>query len=572
MRDDTRENKEVLDHLRRENSYGEQQLSHLDELRDTLYNEHLGHLKQTDTKPASLHGEYFYYRRSSLHDLLAHTEQLTKNCQPFSFVCFCRLRRVCFSSSLLAVAGNRTEEGKSYPLHCRCRSSADQHVPGADALDEVVLDENRVFEEAKDPVTNAPPGHCDVGCVRVSPCHNLVAYTVDLTGDEIYSLVVRRIADQSVVEQDGVSNMTADVVWGSKAGAAKPTLLYLTQDKAQRPYRLWLHELGLEVSALVDDDAMLFEEKDELYYLDIGRSLSGEYAFLNADSVETSEVHILHCEPGAHLTVLKPREFGLRYTAEHNPAKAGGGEAYPLLVVTNADGALNNKLMAAKLPPAAGGPTERQAWIDVLPYAENRMIEDVLCFEDHVALSGREGGFTQIWILDKTPNGEVDPSSLRRLEFDEPIFEVGFSVNRNASTHYCRIFYSSLKTPTRWLDVDMRSGASPRDFLIKEDEVLEYDPSLYKVWQVFAEAPDKTKIPISLVCRKEIFAGEEGGTSASNLVSPVPCMLYGYGSYGVCIDPCFHANALPYLDRGMIYAIAHVRGGGEMGRYWYEHY
>jgi len=193
----------------------------------------------------------------------------------------------------------------------------------------------------------------------------------------------------------------------------------------------------------------------------------------------------------------------------------------------------------------------------------SRWIEDVSVFKEHLVLEGRQGGLTQIWLLDMDA-GCVNPESLRCVTFDEELFTVGTSVNKDFDTHFVRITYSSLTTPNRWLDLDMRVGADPRETLIKEQPVLNFDRSLYVCKRMFATAPDKTQIPMSLVHRRDLYDADKESPA------PKPMMLYGYGSYGLCMDPSFNRLTLPYLDRGMIYCIAHIRGGGEMGRYWYE--
>lgn len=173
-----------------------------------------------------------------------------------------------------------------------------------------------------------------------------------------------------------------------------------------------------------------------------------------------------------------------------------------------------------------------------------------------------------MWLLDvNTESGAVDPASLRRIEFEEELYEVSPGQNKVFDTPYLRIEYSSLATPRQWIDVDMRKGAEPRDKLLKEQEVLNFDRSQYVCRRIMATAPDKTQIPMSLVYRKDLYGDAQNGGSQP---SPKPLHLYGYGSYGICNDPSFNRIILPYLNRGMIYCIAHIRGGGEMGRYWYE--
>ena len=216
--------------------------------------------------------------------------------------------------------------------------------------------------------------------------------------------------------------------------------------------------------------------------------------------------------------------------------------------------------------PAASG------WTEVIEYDASRRIAGVEVYADHVMLEGRQHGLTQLWQLRKAADGSVDAASLQRIAFDEELYHCGIDQNKDYATAYVRISYSSLTTPTRYIDLHMGTG---QQVLIKEQPILEYDRSKYVCRRLFATAPDKTKIPISLVHRKDLYADDEGGGGDGGGPSaPKPTMLYGYGSYGTCMEPSFDRALkfmfLPYLDRGMIYAIAHVRGGGEMGRFWYE--
>ena len=230
-------------------------------------------------------------------------------------------------------------------------------------------------------------------------------------------------------------------------------------------------------------------------------------------------------------------------------------------------------------------------WKEIITYDPSRKIADVDVFANHVVMEGRKDGLTQLWLLNKDAStGMIDEKTMRQVTFDEELYETGTSTNKEYDTKYVRIHYSSLTTPVQWLDMNMDDMTSKQ--IIKEQAVLNFDRSLYVCKRMYATAPDKTKIPMSIVHRKDLYddddtgaeekngggsggggggggSGGGGGGSGSKRV-PKPTMLYGYGSYGICIDPGFHKLILPYLDRGMIYVIAHVRGGGEMGRYWYE--
>ena len=297
----------------------------------------------------------------------------------------------------------------------------------------------------------------------------------------------------------------------------------------------------------------MFEESDEMFWLGMGKSSSGRFIFAASGSSETSECHFIDLKAegasDASLTCIQPRTFGLRYDLEHDGADG-------FLVWTNQNDAINNRLMHASV----ASPNADQ-WKELITYDASRKIADVSVFSNHIVMEGRKDGLTQLWLMNKDTSGILDVDTLRQVTFDEELYETGTSTNKDYDTDIVRIHYSSLTTPIQWLDMSMNDMSQKQ--IIKEQAVLNFDRDLYVCKRVYATAPDKTQIPMSIVHRKDLYEGEDGRT-------PKPTMLYGYGSYGICIDPGFHKLILPYLDRGMIYCIAHVRGGGEMGRYWYE--
>jgi oligopeptidase B len=499
MRDDERKNEKVLAHLRQENAYSEQELGPLADLRKTLYDEHISHLKETDDRAACRHAKFFYY--------------------------------------------TRTVKGKSYKLHCRKPVAGDERIPLDAAKEEILLDENQLAEGKS---------HCDIRSVKVSPNHLLLSYAVDYTGDEVYELVVVDLSSGATLP-DSVKKIAGSVAWGDDS-----TLFYLTQDAQLRPHRMWRHKLG------ADTDVQLFEESDEMFWLGLGKSSSGRFMFAASGSSETSECHFIDLKAegasDAQLTVIQPRTFGLRYDVEHDGASG-------FLVWTNKDDAINNRLMRAEIESPCC-----EKWSELIAYDPSRKIADVEVFSNHVVMEGRKDGLTQLWLLDKSPStGEIDEKTLRQVTFEEELYETGTSTNKEYDTKYVRIHYSSLTTPVQWLDMNMNDMADKQ--IIKEQAVLNFDRSLYICKRLYATAPDKTKIPMSIVHRRDLYDDDEAGGAegkSGGAKKPKPTMLYGYGSYGICIDPGFHKLILPYLDRGMIYVIAHVRGGGEMGRYWYE--
>ena len=469
MRSDDRKDEKVLAHLRQENAYSEQELAPTADLKKTLYEEHLSHLKETDDRAACRDKGYFYY--------------------------------------------TRTVKGLSYKLHCRKPVTSSERIPLGTAQEEILLDENKLAEGKS---------HCDIKAVKCSPNHALLAYSVDYTGDEVYELVVLNIASGEVLP-DRVQKIASSLQWGDDS-----SLFYLTQDKQLRPYRMWRHILGSESST----DVQLFEEKDEMFWLGMGKSNSGRFMFAASGSSETSEFWFIDLKATdanvATMTCVQPRTFGLRYDVDHD-----GQEGF--LISTNKDDAINNRLMSASV--TAPGV---EHWKEIIPYDATRKIAGLEVFSNHVVLEGRQNGLTQLWLMDKdAATGGVVSESLRQVTFDEELYETGVSTNKEYDTSIVRIHYSSLTTPTQWLDLDMNDMSSKT--LIKEQAVLNFDRSLYVCKRVFATAPDKTQIPMSIVHRKDLYdedgtngetKGNEGATR-----TPKPTMLYGYGSYGICIDP-----------------------------------
>jgi len=336
------------------------------------------------------------------------------------------------------------------------------------------------------------------------------------------------------------------VQWGSD----ESTVFYTTEDSVKRPWKLWRHTMGQPQSS----DVCLFTEEDELFYFSVGKTTSGRFIVAGSGSSETSELRVLDLDAGSEspLLLLQAREFGLRYDIDH------AGDSF--LICTNKDKALNNKLMSVPVSSVMAGSGGQEAWAEVLPYNPAMQIEAVLALQDHVVLEGREEGLTQIWTL----GGSLEPSSLQRLEFDEELFEVEIGANRDYATNFLRIHYSSLTTPQIAIDVDLADPAGSARSVVWRREVPNFDPGKYTCRRFFATAPDGAQIPICMVHRKDLYDGEGDNKK------PKPCFLYGYGSYGICVDPGFDVHVLPYLDRGMVYCIANVRGGGEMGRGWYE--
>ena len=418
----------------------------------------------------------------------------------------------------------RTVEGLSYTIHCRKPRGA-----AAREGEQVLLDENEGAKAHK---------HYSTGAIAPSPSHNLLAYAVDTNGYETYKISFKDLRTGEPLA-DVLEDADSSAVWAADDSA----LYYTKMDAAHRPYQLWRHVLGTAQS----EDELLYTEKDELFWLAIGKSDSGKYLWAETASTETAEVHAIDLSKGkgAAPVCVAPRKFGVVYSVIDR------GDS--LLVLTNKDDQKNFALLAA---PAAL-PSAPSSWAPLagFEYDSNRTIAGVKAFKDHVAVFGREDGQTQAWVL-SMPAEAATVAKAERLSFEEASFEVYGGANYEYDDKELRIVFSSMVTPPTTLTHDMASGARKT---LKVKPVPNYDASKYATERLHATAADGTQIPISLVYRKDL---KKDGA---------PCMLYGYGSYGINMEPSFSASRLPLLDRGMCYAIAHIRGGGEMGRErWYE--
>jgi oligopeptidase B len=462
-------NPKVIEYLEAENRYTEAVMKHTEPFQEQLYQELLGRIKETDlTVPEKL-DDYFYY--------------------------------------------TRTETGKQYRIYCRKQGSLD-------AAEEILLDGNALAE-----------GHdyMAIGAYEVSPNHQLLAYAINTTGDEKFTLRVKNLSTGELLP-DEVPNIYYGVEWAND----NQTLFYTTLDDTKRPYKLHRHKLGSDSQ----EDALVYHETDESFYLHLGKTRSNAYLLMNLESNNTSEVHYLEADdPTGDFKVFQPRRREVEYSVEHHSDR--------FLIVTNVD-AKNFKLIEAPVD----APSEAN-WKEVISHREAVKLDGVSPFQNHLVVYERENGLKQIRIFDLVTN------EVHSVDFPEPVYTFWGGGNREFNTNILRFHYSSFITPNSVFDYNM--DAKTRE-LKKQEEVLgEYDPSRYESQRIFAEAADGTEVPVSLVYKK-------GMTQDGNN----PLLLIGYGSYGISIDPNFASNGLSLLDRGFIVAIAHIRGGGEMGRPWYE--
>jgi oligopeptidase B len=413
----------------------------------------------------------------------------------------------------------RTEEGKQYPIHCRKRATdADTaHAPAEDTPEEVLLDQNVEAGESE---------FFSLGALDVSPDGRLLAWSTDFAGAELYDLRFRDLT----TGQD-LPDLVPGTHYGSAWAADNRTFFYVKPDEAVRPYQLWRHTLG----TAPETDVLVYQEDDERFYLGVGTTKDDAFIILHLGSKVTDEVWFLDAaEPDGAFTVVQPREQDLEYGIEHHSGR--------FFVVTNADGAEDFKLMEA--PVAAPG---RAHWTEVVPHRPGVKLGGIDVYADHLVLFERTAGVRRIRVrklstgdehLVEQPE-EVSTASGGSAEFD---------------THVMRYGYTSMVTPSSVFDYDMDTHER---VLLKQQPVLGgYDPERYETARTWATASDGVRIPISIVQRKDRAPGGPG-------------FLYGYGSYEASMDPSFSSVRLSLLDRGFVYAIAHIRGGGEMGRRWY---
>ena len=415
----------------------------------------------------------------------------------------------------------RTEEGQSYGISCRRAAVGADRAYDDSATEQVLLDQN-IEAEGHD--------YFGVGVFGVSPDHQLLAWAADTNGSEKYQLKFRDLGAGKDLEGEVID----DVYYGSAWAADNRTFFYVRPDDAMRPYQLWRHVLGSPASA----DVLIYEEPDERFFLSVGNTRDDRWIFLHLGSKVTDEWLVLPADqPEGSFRVIEPRQQGVEYGIESH------GDRF--FVVTNADGAENFKLMVV----AAASPG-RANWTEVIPHRPDTKLSGVDAFRDHLVIYERADGLQRISVR------AVDGDEAWEIDQPEDVGTATGAGNPEFDTTVIRYSYQSMITPPSVFDYDLVS----RDrTLLKQQPVLGgYDATEYVTERVWATAADGVQVPISVAYRKGLV---KDGTP--------PALLYGYGSYEASMDPWFSSIRLSLLDRGFVYAIAHIRGGGEMGRGWY---
>ncbi len=444
----------------------------------------------------------------------------------------------------------RTVEGMQYVIHVR------RPRGGTDDDETVLLDENELAE-----------GHeyFAVGDLAVSPDHRLLAYTVDTDGDEKYTLTVVDIASGRVLDGPdvpapgcGLAELSYGLVWAND----NSTLFAVRTDDAQRPNRVIRHIVGTEPAG----DVEAYREDDERFWVGVGATRSERFVVIGSQSKITSEHRLVDADrPDAEPLVVRARSEGIEYGVDHQGDR--------LLIVTN-DGAQDFRLVEAPVPseddaPASGdgpgessnpaggdGPDDGSTWSELIGDRPGIRLDDVDCFDDFVVVHDRQDGLTTLRVHDTrgAEAGELGPAF--EIEMPEPVYEAGDGSNAEFDTRRYRFGYTSMVTPPSIFELDLDSGE--RELLDQLPVLGDVDLSAYTTERITATAPDGTAVPISLVWKPSAVSW------------PAPCLLYGYGAYEIGMPASFSTARLSLLDRGVLFAMAHVRGGGELGRAWYE--
>jgi oligopeptidase B len=463
-----RHNPEVMAYLEAENRHTEAAMRHTEVLQESLYQEMRDRIQETDLSVPERRDQYLYY--------------------------------------------TRTQAGRQYPIFCRRRDEAG-------AAEEILLDQN--------PLATGHP-YFRIGALEVSPDHRLLAYAVDTSGAEDFTVFIKDLSTGELLSER-LQRTSSRMAWANDSR----TIFYAVLDEARRPCRLYRHAVGSAQSA----DVLLFFEPDASFYLDISRTRSRRFLLLDLSSHSTSEVWFASADdPVAGFQVVQSRQAGVEYAVTHH------GERF---FITTNDSAPNFRLVEVPVDRPS-----KENWRAVLPARSDVKLDSADAFERHLVVYERQGGLTQIRIIDLATGAE------HLVPFPEPVYAVRPHANPEFETTTLRFTYTSLVTPNSVVEYDL---ATHTWTVRKQTVVRGYTRADYRSERVFATAPDGVQVPISLVYRLPL-----------DLDGARPLLLSGYGAYGLSYDPVFSSNILSLLDRGFVLAIAHVRGGEELGRAWYE--
>jgi oligopeptidase B len=410
----------------------------------------------------------------------------------------------------------RFEIGQDYPIYSRKKGS-------------LSADEEILFN-----CNDLAKGHSffQLGGLSVSPDNKFATFGVDTVGRRIYTIQIKNLETGEILS-DKIENVTGGSVWAND----NKTIFYTRQDKVTlRADKIFRHKLGTNSV----DDVLVFDEKDDTFNVSVSKEKSKKYIVIGSGSTLTTEYRILNSDnPDGEFTIFQPRVRGLEYSISHF------GDSF--YVLTNKDKATNFKLM--KTPENA---TSKENWKDLIPHRKEVLIEDIEIFRNYLVVEERSNGLNHIRIMPWSGAGEY------YLPFGSETYNAYTTTNVDFDTDVLRYSYQSLATPSSVIDFNMTTKEKE---IKKEQQVLggKFDKNNYIEERIWATATDGTKVPISIVYRKEL---KKDGKN--------PLLLYAYGSYGITMDTYFSSTRLSILDRGFVFAIAHIRGGEDLGRQWYE--
>jgi len=467
LRDKT--NPEVIDYIKAENDYTEKMMASTRTLQEKLYKEMLGRLKETDTMAFVKIDDYYYY--------------------------------------------SRTVKGQQYSIHCRKKGSLD-------APEQILIDLNTLAQ-----------GHeyLDLGADKISPDHRYLAYTIDTSGSEDYSVYVKDLDSDKLLD-DRIAHANANVEWAND----NQTLYYATLDETMRPYRLYRHLLGSDQR----NDTLLYEEKDLAYYLNLSKARNKRHILMNLESNSSNEIWSLEADRAdAQFVLLKPRKSQVKYYIDYQDDR--------FFILTN-DGAPNYKILWAFVPF-----TDTGYWSEFIRERDSCFIEGIYAFRNYLVVTERYLGLLRIRVI----GGPAYASQYVILP--DPAYHIVPFAGSNYDSSIFRFEYSSPLTPKSVYDYNMEKNTLT---LVKQNEVKGFDLKKFQMERFFVKSGDGAMIPITIVYKKAGF--HKNGNN--------PALLEGYGAYGLPTDAEFSTMRLSLLNRGFVYAVPQIRGGNEMGREWYD--
>ena len=472
MRDDSREDPEVLNHLNSENDYLEDWFASGDDIREELFEEITARIpKKEDSIPVRLKNfEYF----------------------------------------------RRYEPGNEHGIYIRRRDKNSEEI--------ILLDVNKLAKNKE---------FYQLANWSISPSENLMAYAEDLSGRRQYTLKFKDI-ESDLVFKNSIENTSGDMAWSADG---KYLFYVLRDEETLLPYKLFRHEIGTSQ----EKDTLVYEEKDTTFYLSVGNTRSMDYVEINISSSTSSEVRLIKSSnPEMEPEIFLIREKDHLYSVDHDPASSR------FLIESNWK-ATNFRLLETELYDLR----DKEKWKELIPHRDEVLLQSVIPFPNHLVVMERENGLRNIKILEK------NSQSVKTINFNDPTYTAYLASNPEYDNDRFYFGYSSMRTPDSLFSVKLSSG---RKRLLKEAEVKGvFSSSDYKVDRKFITARDGTLVPVSLVYKRTKFKKNNN-----------PLFVYGYGSYGLSIDAGFSSSRLSLLDRGFVFAIAHIRGGQELGRSWYE--